>query len=210
VNGQVHYANSNDPQIPSALAPVLGGFVSLNNFPVHRLSWSLGKADYDLKTGHAMPRWTLPGSSPLSYFLVMAPQDFYVQYDLSALYSGGTNGAGQTVAIINDSNINIIPVNNFRSLFSLPANPPQVIIDGNDPGIDGINNPDGPNYDSVEAYLDVEWSGAIAPNATIDLVISADTAFESGLTRRREGYPFHATLHGSGLIANQGDPDCAG
>ncbi|HEX3939852.1 MAG TPA: protease pro-enzyme activation domain-containing protein, partial [Acidobacteriaceae bacterium] len=33
VNGQEHYANSNDPQIPAALSPVLGGFVSLNNFP---------------------------------------------------------------------------------------------------------------------------------------------------------------------------------
>ncbi|HEY1971690.1 MAG TPA: Ig-like domain repeat protein, partial [Pseudonocardia sp.] len=37
------------------------------------------------------------------------------------------------------------------------------------------------NYDSIEAYLDVEWSGAVAPNANIDLVIGADTALESGL-----------------------------
>ena len=31
-----------------------------------------------------------------------------------------------------------------------------------------------------EAYLDVEWSGAVAPKATIDLVIGADTALEAG------------------------------
>ena len=91
------------------------------------------------------------------------------------------NGTGQTIAIINESNINIDLVNEFRTLFGLPANPPQVIIDGNDPGIDGINNPDGPNGDSVEAYLDVEWAGAVAPDATVDLVIGADTALESGL-----------------------------
>ena len=36
------------------------------------------------------------------------------------------------------------------------------------------------NYDSGEAYLDVEWSGAVAPKATVDLVIGADTALESG------------------------------
>ena len=34
-----------------------------------------------------------------------------------------------------------------------------MIIDGNDPGIDGANNPDGLNGASAEAYLDVEWSG---------------------------------------------------
>ena len=72
-------------------------------------------------------------------------------------------------------------MNQFRTLFGLPTNPPNVIIDGNDPGIDGINNPDGPNGASGEAYLDVEWSGAVAPKATIDLVIAADTALENGL-----------------------------
>jgi hypothetical protein len=48
-------------------------------------------------------------------------------------------------------------------MFGLSVNPPQVIIDGNDPGVDGINNPDGANDASVEAYLDVEWAGAVAP-----------------------------------------------
>ncbi|HEV2274096.1 MAG TPA: protease pro-enzyme activation domain-containing protein, partial [Acidobacteriaceae bacterium] len=182
VDGQPHFANANEPQIPAALAPVLKGFVSLNNFPVHRMSRYLGKATYDPTTGQATPQWTNPsGSSPLGYDLVLSPKDFYVQYDLNPLLNAGTNGAGQTIAIINDANINLNVVNNFRTLFGLPANPPQVIIDGNDPGIDGINNPTGPNYDSIEAYLDVEWSGAIAPNANIDFVIGADTAIESGL-----------------------------
>jgi subtilase family serine protease len=112
---------------------------------------------------------------------VLAPGDFAKQYDLTPLYGASVNGTGQTIAIINESNININLVNQFRTLFSLPANPPQVIIDGNDPGVDGINNPDGPNGASGEAYLDVEWAGAVAPNATIDLVIAADTDLENGL-----------------------------
>jgi subtilase family serine protease len=182
VNGQAHYANASDPQIPTALQPVLGGFVSLNNFSLHRMGRTLGTATYDPQTHQAKPQWTVAdGSSPLGYDLVVAPQDYSTQYDLGPLYTAGTNGKGQTIAIINDSNINIAQVNNFRTLFGLPANPPQVIIDGNDPGIDGINNVDGPDDDSGEAYLDVEWSGAVAPNATIDLVIGADTALEEGL-----------------------------
>jgi trimeric autotransporter adhesin len=187
VNGQPHYANATNPQIPAALAPVLGGFVSLNNFSFHRTSRTLGKASYDPQTHQAQPQWTVTeGTSPLGYDLVIAPQDYYTQYDLGPLYRAGTNGTGQTIAIVNDSNINLSLVNNFRTLFGLPTNPPQVIIAGNDPGIDGINNVDGPDDDSGEAYLDVEWAGAVAPNATIDLVIGADTALEQGLTLAAE------------------------
>lgn len=175
VNGQTHYANAGDPQIPAALAPVFSGFVSLNNFHPHRFSHVLGQASYNPKTGQAIPQWTY-GTNAAGVNFVLAPSDFAVQYDLPA----SLTGKGQTIAIINDSNINIALVNQFRTLFGLPANPPQVIIDGNDPGIDGINNPEGPNFDSVEAYLDVEWSGAVAPLATVDLVIGADTSLENG------------------------------
>jgi trimeric autotransporter adhesin len=178
-NGQTRYANATDPQIPSALAPVVGGFVSLNNFPIRSYTKSYGKAQYDPKTNKAVPQWTLGTSTSVS--LVLAPQDYAVQYDLNPLYNAGVNGTGQTIAIINESNINVELVNQFRSLFNLPVNPPQVIIDGNDPGVDGINNPGGPNFAAVEAYLDVEWAGAVAPNANIALVIAGDTALQQGL-----------------------------
>ena len=186
VNGESHFANATDPEIPAAIAPVVGGFVSLNNFHAKSQAKLLGKARYDRTTDRAMGDWTL-STSPVPNF-VLAPQDFAVEYDLNPLYTASTpvNGSGQTIAIINDSNVNITLVNQFRSLFNLPANPPQVIIDGNDPGVDGVNNPDGPNGDSVEAYLDVEWAGAVAPNATIDLVIGADTELQNGLSLAAE------------------------
>jgi subtilase family serine protease len=190
VNGQSHYANATVPQVPAALAPVVAGFVSLNNFRVKSYSKLLGKASYDPRTDKAKPEWTTgptgPGSSAIDNNYVLAPQDYAVQYDLNPLYQAGTSGSGQSIAIINDSNINVGLVNNFRTLFGLPANAPQVVIDGDDPGIDGINNPDGPNYDSVEAYLDVEWSGAVAQNATVNLVIAADTDLQSGLVLAAE------------------------
>ncbi|MFP5226309.1 MAG: Ig-like domain repeat protein [Acidobacteriota bacterium] len=191
VNGNLHYAAASDPQIPAALAPVVGGFVSLNNFRLKSHLRPLGAASYDPKTGTAQPLWTVNGGEGYPTIsgvnFAVTPGDFGVQYDLpnpllNAKYTGTTyDGTGQTIAIINESNINVALVNQFRSLFGLPVNAPNVIIDGNDPGVDGINNPDGPNYASGEAYLDVEWSGAVAPKATIDLVIAADTATESGL-----------------------------
>jgi hypothetical protein len=180
VNGESHYANAGDPQIPAALAPVVGGFVSLNNFRPKSYAHLLGKATYDARTDKAAPEWTTGnGTNGLNF--VLAPQDFAVQYDLNPLYKAGIDGSGQTIAIVNESNIDIMLANNFRSLFGLPYNPPQIIIDGNDPGVNGINNPDGPNGASVEAYLDVEWAGAVAPKAQIDLVIGGDTALENGL-----------------------------
>jgi subtilase family serine protease len=182
VNGETHHANANDPQIPAALAPVVGGFVSLNNFRIKNNVKVLGKATYNTLTHTAQPQWTYGNSTTF----VLSPADYAIQYDLQPLYNAGTNGANQTIAIVNDSNINITLVNQFRTLFGLTANPPQVIIDGNDPGIDGINNPDGPNFDSIEAYLDVEWAGSVAPAATIDLVIGGDTALESGLVLAME------------------------
>jgi trimeric autotransporter adhesin len=178
INGETHFANANDPQIPAALAPAISGFASLNNFHPKSYLEKLGKASMSPAT-HQLSQWTWSNGSSNEY--ILAPGDFAVQYDVQPLYNSNVNGTGQTIAIINDSNINIDLVNQFRSLFNLPLNPPQVIIDGNDPGVDGINNPDGPNGDSIEAYLDVEWSGAVAPNATIDLVVAGDTSLESGL-----------------------------
>ena len=63
-------------------------------------------------------------------------------------------------------------MNSFRSLFGLPANAPKVILNGPDPGIVG---------DEPEALLDVSWSGAVAKNATIDLVVSASTDSSLGV-----------------------------
>ncbi len=146
----------------------------------------MGSAQYDPKTHQAIPEWTLPGGT-LGHTYAVAPEDFATQYDVTPLYNAAKplNGSGQSIAIINESNININFVNNFRTLFGLPASSPQVIIDGNDPGIDGSNNPDGANGASSEAYLDVEWSGAVAPGATIDLVIAGDTSVEAGLVSSR-------------------------
>jgi trimeric autotransporter adhesin len=109
VNGQQHFSNTQDPQIPVALTPVLGGFVSLNNFPIRHYSRFLGSAQYNPKTHEAIPEWTLPGGT-LGKTYAVAPEDFATQYDVTPLYTAAKplTGSGQTIAIINESNINII------------------------------------------------------------------------------------------------------
>jgi hypothetical protein len=104
VNGESHFANANVPQIPAALAPVVGGFVSLNNFRIKKQSKLVGKAQYDRTTHTAtpMPGWTRgTGTTPGNVDFVLAPQDFTVEYDLNPLYTASTpvNGSGQTTTV---------------------------------------------------------------------------------------------------------------
>ena len=54
VNGEQRFANNSDPQIPTALAPVVAGPVSLHNFPKKPLShrrWRVQEDEGDRKGG---------------------------------------------------------------------------------------------------------------------------------------------------------------
>jgi hypothetical protein len=159
-NGKVFHANATDPKIPAALQPVIAGVTQLNDIQPTSLSRLLGKVSYTVKQHEARPQWTEPGQDDSLPFYLVTPSDFATQYDVNPVYATGVKGTGQTIGIINDSNIDVSIVNAYRKLFGLPVNPPQVVVDGNDPGITG---------DSTEAYLDVENAGAVAPNATVIL-----------------------------------------
>ena len=102
----------------------------------------------------------------------IAPADFATIYNVNPLYSNSVNGLGQTIAIIGRSNINVNDVQAFRTQFGLPANPPKITIVNTDPGQNG---------DAIEAILDTEWSGAVAPKATVNLVVAASTNTADGI-----------------------------
>jgi hypothetical protein len=167
VNGEQHHANNSDPQIPAALLPVVAGITPINDFRPKSYIQVLGRALYDRSTHLMSPQWTQS-----SFSLALAPGDFAVQYDLTPIYSGGTNGSGVTIGIIGSSNVDPTLVAAYRSLFGLPALAFNVVIDGNDPG---------ETYAAIESYLDVEVSGAVAPGAAINLYTSANTMVQAGL-----------------------------
>jgi subtilase family serine protease len=171
VNGEDHWANATDPQIPAALAPVVAGFASLNNFP-RQPPPVVNAYSRSQATGEVHPLFTV-SSSGTNYYAV-APMDFATIYNVLPLWNAATpiDGTGQTIAIVSDSNIYTSDVASFRNTFGLPAKAPQIILDGPDPGING---------DETEADIDVEWSGSIARGATIDLVVSETTETTSGI-----------------------------
>jgi pseudomonalisin len=159
IGEEVHHANAKDPEIPAALVQVVGGVVSLHDFhsePMHN--------------GARLPApdFTSGGSHYL------APADFATIYDLVPLYQQAINGSGQSVAIVARSNIKLADVRQFRTFFGLPANDPQIIVNGSDPGVWNSG-------EETEADLDVEWSGAVAKNAAIKLVVSKSTNASDGV-----------------------------
>jgi subtilase family serine protease len=169
INGERHYANNLDPQVPAALAPVIAGITPINDFPPTSYVKVLGQAAYDRATHKFVPQWTFPEHNDAFEF---APGDFALQYDLNPLYTAGVTGIGVTIGLIGASNVDPSVVATYRSFFGLPASPLNVVIDGLDPG---------ENYAVIESYLDVEEAGAVAPGAAITLYTSAGTSVQNGL-----------------------------
>jgi hypothetical protein len=168
INGETHYANASELAIPEALAPLVRGVSPINNFFAKPYLHNAGRAAYTRPGGKGVPQFTLNGGT----FFAIGPEDFATQYDVGPLYSAGVTGEGQTIGILGESNIDIALANSYRQLFALSNNPPQVVIDGNDPGIEPLPGSD------IEAYLDVELSGAVAPDATVILYTSDGSDIE--------------------------------
>ena len=131
---EIHYANVKDPQIPAGLAPLVAGISPMHSFHARPLIKISGKTSYNVKTHKAKGLWTYPDGGGYET-LELAPSDFAVQYDLGPVYTAGTTGAGQSIGILSVSNIDLSLVQAYQKLFSLPANLPTVVIDGNDPGL---------------------------------------------------------------------------
>jgi Pro-kumamolisin, activation domain/Bacterial Ig-like domain (group 3)/Subtilase family len=166
VNGELHFANRTESSIPAALAPLIRGTLPLNDFRTKPLARHLGAAIYSASTRQTQTKtqWTIPNPNGSGNFYALAPADFVTQYNVGPLYQAGIDGSGQTIGIINVSNVDVSLVNSYKQLFGLPPNSPQVVIDGSDPGSFFPA--------TVEAYLDVEVSGAVAPGAGVNLYIS--------------------------------------
>jgi hypothetical protein len=180
VNGADHFANSSDPQIPSALTPVVAGIESLNDFPRHAMYHAAGvmtRSSVKSATQPLYPLFTLGGECgvPGVGCYGVGPYDFATIYDVLPLWNASSpiDGTGQTIAIIGETDINLQDVQSFRSYFGLPPNNPTVIVNGPDPGIIAD--------EETESDLDVEWAGAVAKGATIDFVVSQTTSTTSGV-----------------------------
>jgi hypothetical protein len=161
VKGVKHFANMSDPRIPAALAPAIVGVVSLHDFKPH--------TNYKPRSNYTL-------ASTGEYLVV--PGDLATIYNLNPLFTAGVSGQGQTIVVIEDTDVyTITDWTTFRSTFGLssytggsftqvhPA-PPTGSTNCTDPGV---------NPDDGEAILDAEYASAAAPSAAIQLASCSDT-----------------------------------
>jgi hypothetical protein len=158
VGGQTHFSNATDPSLPAALAGVVAGFRGLNDFHPQALYHKSKPAS----PGSFQPRYT--DAFGANY---LAPDDIATIYDLVPIFDAGYDGTGLNLAVIGQTDIDLNDIAAFRSLFNLSNNLPTPILVpfSKDPGT---------TADISEADLDLEWSGAVARNATILYVYSTD------------------------------------
>ncbi len=175
LNGEAHFANASDPQLPKALEGMVVAVSGLHNF--HMKSHI-----------HMRPRFT---SSQTGNTFV-TPGDWATIYDVQPLYSAGWDGSPITttnlsttacggspcsIVIVGQSAVLATDLAAFRAAAGLPAKTVTVVVPPNDqnPGVQYTSGDEG------ESDLDLEWSNGIAKNANVLFVI-AEAGVEDSIT----------------------------
>jgi subtilase family serine protease len=170
VNGDQHWANANDPSVPAALAPAVAGIKTLHNFlkkPMVHIAEKYVPAKFVPKS---RPEFT-SGTG----LHALTPSDYQTIYNVTPAFNRGVTGLGVTIAVVARSNLfnQGQDVSDFRNVFG-GGNGLTIVLNGPDPGDIGGN-------DELEATLDASWSGALAPGANIDFVVSGSTNTTDGI-----------------------------
>ncbi|HEY4053284.1 MAG TPA: S53 family peptidase, partial [Terriglobales bacterium] len=140
INGEQHFANATDLAFPAAFSSQVLGVRGLDDFrPKPRI--------------HPVPRFTSNISG--NHFLI--PGDFATIYDLPSQY----DGTGQKIAVVGQTAISNTDIDAFRAAAGLAKSDPTIVV------VSGTGTPVVSSGDETEADLDLEWSGAVAPSATI-------------------------------------------
>lgn len=176
------YANAGDPQIPTQFANIIGSIEGLDNIH-HSLALAIhphssramravlkqrGAPFHPGVQSHTGETVTLMPASVVDYSggagVAFGPSDLWTFYDENSLLNAGTDGgAGDCIALIEDTDYLSSAVTLFDTNFALPAaNVTRVQADGSSPGRTG---------DEIEALLDIEWAHAVAPGAPIDVYV---------------------------------------
>ncbi len=182
VAGVKHVANMQAPQIPAALSSAVFGVVSLNDFRPHAAHNAVTTAHIDPVSKAIVRTSTAKLAQPAdtvnpSYQLVV-PDDLHTIYNFLPAYDLGYTGKGQTVAVIEDTNVYTDEDwKIFRDTFGLSRYTTGTFTQVH-PG--GCLNPGVVTVNDSEAIIDAEYASAAAPGAQIVLASCADTATTFG------------------------------
>jgi len=164
LNGEQHIANTTEPVLPASIAGVVTAITGLNDFRMKPRSRVRSVA-----VDSTQPLYTQTVGGVTSHFI--APSDFYTIYDFNPLITNSITGSGFTVAVVGQTDPVLADVAAFRAAAGLSATVPQTVLVGADPGNSA------PDLD--ESHIDMEWSGAAAPGATILYVYGVDALLDA-------------------------------
>jgi subtilase family serine protease len=161
VEGARHFAPSTELSVPAAIAPVVLAVRNLNDFRP--------KAQV-IQNRNQRPRSSFTSSQSGNVYF--APGDIATVYDIKPAYASGYTGAGQSIAVVGQSAVNLSDIEAFQSAAGATVKDPALVL------MPGTGSPTFFSGDESESDLDLEWSSAIAPGAEISLIYSgANTNF---------------------------------
>ncbi len=162
LDGRTHFANATELKIPAALSGMVthvGGLSSFRPKP------------------HAIKRANPDFTSQLSGNHYLAPGDWATIYDVTSIYTASATcctGAGIHVGIVGQTYFPQADIDNFRAAAGLSATKLTMECISTSSLCGAAHSPANEDVDDVvEADLDVEWSGGIAKNATVDFIYAA-------------------------------------
>ncbi|NMP22524.1 S53 family peptidase [Sulfobacillus harzensis] len=173
------YRPSREPDVPSWAIPWIAGIVGLEN------------------VAQLEPRFRTPTDSAQ---LANGGQGFFPQ-DLKTAYSFPRpyDGTGQTIGLLEFSNgYSTSDVQSFWQSMNIPAPHLEFV------SVDGTPNDGGVNSYDMEATLDVEWAGAMAPGARLVVYEASsgtsDQAFGASVLKALD-YAIHDTTHKPSVLS---------
>lgn len=164
VDGKRHFSPSTQLSVPTAFASTVAGIHGISDFKPHYFHTTP-------LTARVSPEFT----SGVSGSVFFAPGDIKVTYDMNPLLSAAYDGSGQTIAIMGQSDIAVTDIENFQKAAGLTVKDPNKILVPNTGSATMYQGDEG------ESDLDLEWSGAMAPGASIYFIYTGNSKTTNGI-----------------------------
>jgi subtilase family serine protease len=156
IGADTRISNATEIALPRGLANVVAGVGGLSGF----------RPKPQAVVKRPGPQFTSQFSG--NHFL--APGDWATVYNVTSIYNAGYTGTGMHVGIAGQTYFPQEDIDDFRTAAGLSATKLNMVCISAADCTDIAGESVG---DIGEADLDVEWSGGIAPNATVDFVYAA-------------------------------------
>ncbi len=164
-NGQTFFSNTSAPSIPAAFQSVVSGVQGLDSY---RLQSKAKKRVMTAEERQSVSPDLTATTSAGAVVHLLAPYDVRQIYSANALVSSGFTGTGVTIAVIGQTAVNTTQLANFQTITGQTVKAPTLTLVPNS-GTSTIYA-----GDEGEAESDIEFSGGVAPGATINYVYTGN------------------------------------